>query len=138
MDIVVDANIVISMLIRHGKTVDAFFSEEMTIYAPTFLLEEIYNNKGMIIGKSSFNIIEVEEFIELIKEKIIFVEENEFIDKKAMAKSICPDKKDVTYFALALKRNCPIWSNENILKEQTKVKVYSTKDILTILGFISN
>ncbi len=138
MDIVVDANIVISMLIRHGKTVDAFFSEEMTIYAPTFLLEEIYNNKCMIIGKSSFNIIEVEEFIELIKEKIIFVEENEFIDKKAMAKSICPDKKDVIYFALALKLNCPIWTNENILKEQAKIKIYSTKDILTILGFISN
>ena len=36
------------------------------------------------------------------------------------------------YFALALKLNCGIWSNDKKLKNQDKVKVYSTEDLLKI------
>ena len=37
------------------------------------------------------------------------------------------------YFALALRRNSPIWSNDKKLKEQNKILIYSTKDIIDIL-----
>ena len=36
----------------------------------------------------------------------------------------------MVYFALELKLNWGIWSNDKKLKEQNKVKVYSTEDLL--------
>jgi predicted nucleic acid-binding protein len=40
------------------------------------------------------------------------------------------DEKDTHYVALALKLNCPIWSNDTDLKKQNKVKIYNTKELL--------
>lgn len=39
------------------------------------------------------------------------------------------------FFALALKLNCPIWSNENLHKKQSKVKIYSTSELIKELSF---
>ncbi|MEI6732208.1 MAG: PIN domain-containing protein, partial [archaeon] len=41
------------------------------------------------------------------------------------------DIKDAMYLALALKLNCPIWSNDKLLKNQTQIKVYSTSELMT-------
>ena len=60
------------------------------------------------------------------------------IDSLEEAKKICPDRDDVPYFALALKFNIPIWSNDKKLKEQNKIKVYSTQDILNLLSYPPN
>lgn len=40
---------------------------------------------------------------------------------------------DSEYFALALKLNCAIWSNDKRLKQQDKIKVYSTEDLVKVL-----
>ena len=50
-----------------------------------------------------------------------------FIDE---AESISPDPYDIDYFALALKFDCAIWSNDKKLKQQNKIKIFSTKDLL--------
>ncbi|MEK6928390.1 MAG: hypothetical protein AABW65_00335 [Nanoarchaeota archaeon] len=36
-------------------------------------------------------------------------------------------------FALALKLDCAIWSNDKKLNEQDKVKIYSTEDLIELL-----
>jgi len=48
------------------------------------------------------------------------------------AKEISPDPDDTVYFALALKLNCPIWSNDLQLKKQDSIKVYTTEEIIKI------
>ena len=55
-----------------------------------------------------------------------------FIDFSKEAYEIMKDidEKDTPYIALALKLNCPIWSNDTDLKKQNKVKVYNTKELL--------
>ena len=53
---------------------------------------------------------------------------NEYVDFLSEAKNISPDPKDVPYFALALKFNCPIWTNDKLLKTQKKVKIISTHE----------
>jgi predicted nucleic acid-binding protein len=45
-----------------------------------------------------------------------------------------PHLKDVEYFALALKLDCPIWSNEKAFKKQSRVKVISTKELISFLS----
>ena len=71
--------------------------------------------------------------INLISEKVKFVSAAEYNEFLSMAVEISPDKDAIDYFALALKLNCAIWSNDKKLKEQTKVKVYSTHELMNIL-----
>jgi predicted nucleic acid-binding protein len=42
--------------------------------------------------------------------------------------------KDDPYFALALFFNAPIWSDEKAFKKQSKVKVFSTSDLISFLS----
>jgi len=49
------------------------------------------------------------------------------------AEKLTPDLDDMTYFALALKLNCAIWSNDKKLKEQNKVEVYNTYELSKII-----
>ena len=50
-----------------------------------------------------------------------------------MAEKITPDPNDAEYFALALKLGCGIWSNDKKLKEQDKIKIYSTSDLIELV-----
>ncbi|MBS3095717.1 hypothetical protein J4231_03480, partial [Candidatus Woesearchaeota archaeon] len=43
---------------------------------------------------------------------------------------ISPDPNDLDFFALALKLDLPIWSNDNLLKKQNTLNVFSTLDLL--------
>jgi predicted nucleic acid-binding protein len=49
------------------------------------------------------------------------------------ARRISPDPDDVQYFALALKLDASIWSNDKNLKNQNIVKVFSTDELVKIL-----
>ena len=50
------------------------------------------------------------------------------------AEKLTPDPDDMAYFALALKLNCAIWSDDKKLKEQDKIKVYHTYELSKISG----
>ncbi len=130
MQIVIDANVIISMLISPGKPIDVFFREEMEVFAPELLLKEIENHKTEICEKSRISSDEIEKLFSILKNKLLVVPEEDFLKYRDEAERICPDQKDVAYFALALCIHCPIWSNEKKLKEQDHVKVYSTHELI--------
>ena len=100
---------------------------------PEKLLIEFEKYKEEILGKTHRSPDEFYKFVgifgELI-ELIPFEEIKPFIGK---AKEICPDANDVEYFALALKYNCSIWSNDKALKRQSTIKVLSTSELLELL-----
>jgi predicted nucleic acid-binding protein len=50
--------------------------------------------------------------------------------KEALA---IPDPDDIDFTALALKLDCPLWSNDKELKQQTVVKVFSTSELISFL-----
>ena len=50
------------------------------------------------------------------------------------AEKLTPDPDDMAYFALALKLNCAIWSNDKKLKDQNKIKIYNTHELSKIGG----
>lgn len=49
MQIIVDANPLISILINPGKTIEILLVEELELVAPGLLFEEIKNNKEVIV-----------------------------------------------------------------------------------------
>jgi predicted nucleic acid-binding protein len=50
-----------------------------------------------------------------------------------VAREIAPHEEDIPCFALALALNSPVWSNEKEFKSQSKIKVFSTSDMVNLL-----
>lgn len=134
MELVVDANVIISSLISSsGKTAEMLFSDKLKLYAPEYLLEEIVKYRKYILEKSGLSLEEMNMLLSLISSNIEFISFSDFGKFIKQASEICPDENDTEYFALALKLNCSIWSNDGKLKEQNKVKVYNTLELIKIL-----
>ena len=132
MQIVIDANIIIALLVKPGKPINLFFDSRLSLFAPQLLFEELENNREEIKKKSRLTEEEFEWVEALLKKNIAIIPEEEFLKWREEADQICPDPKDIVYFALALYLNCPLWSNEKKLKEQQKILVYATDELIKL------
>jgi len=130
MRIVLDANILISLFITPGKVVELFFLDKLEIHAPKLLFIEFERNLDVVQRKTKLRRGELDMMLRILKERITLVPAEEFKEQREHATSICPDPKDVPYFALALHFKCPLWSNETQLKEQNTVRVYASHELL--------
>jgi len=135
MDLVIDANILFSVLIKKGKTEEIIFEEDLHLFAPEFIFEEFSKYEELIREKTERDEGEFERLIDIFKKKIKTTSNEETQSYITKAKEISPDKDDADYIALALKLRCPLWSNDKELKKQKEVLVYSTEDLVKIFGF---
>ena len=133
MKIILDANILFAALIKDSKTTELLFDQRLKLYLPDFVLQEFEKYEKELLEKTKRTKQEFNEILEIIKKIVKIISKQEFSDKIIEASKICPDKYDVDYFALALKLNAPIWSNDKKLKKQEKVKIYSTQEIIEVL-----
>jgi len=130
MNIIIDANILFATLIKNGKTADILVNPFLVLNAPEIIFEEFSKYHEEIINKSHRNKEDFFSTLSYIKELITIIPNSPFYEFIDQAKEVSPDSDDIMYFALALKLNCPIWSNDKKLKEQDRVKVYSTEDLI--------
>lgn len=132
MKLIVDGNVLFSALIKEGVTRKLLSKFEFDLYSPNFILEEFLKHLSELENKTKVDgellKQKIEELIKLASIKVIHSEELK--DYISEAEKITPDPNDILYFALALKLNCPLWSNDKKLKEQNKIKVYSTEDLI--------
>ncbi len=134
MDLIIDANILMSALIStSGLTFELVFNDGIKLFAPEFLLEEVEKHRTEIVTKAEISEAEFGLFFTILSSRILFVPGNEFEEFMNKANEIAPDKNDAEYLALAQKMNCALWSNDKKLKEQTKIKVYSTNELKDVL-----
>lgn len=138
MLLVVDANIVFSALIKGGKTFEIFLLnrklKQFEFIAPEYLLVEVKKHADEIVEKTTLSIDNLEEVFSFLESEIEFVSFEEFIDLREKAEQLSPDIDDVQYFALALKFDSAIWSNDKAFKRQSAVKVFSTEDLSKLLS----
>jgi len=130
MRVVVDANVMFSALIRRAATTDLLFSDKLELYAPEFLFTEIDKHRLEILSKSELSKSRFEQALLLALSEVNIVRHELLKGFIVEAKRVCPDPNDVFYFAVALMLGAAIWSNDKKLKEQNRVKVHSTKDLL--------
>jgi predicted nucleic acid-binding protein len=131
MDLVIDANVLFSILIKRGKTEELLFEEDLHVFAPEFIFEELEKYADLILDKTERTKEEFDKLMVILKKRIKTIPNEETERFIPEAKKICPDPKDVDYFALALKMKCPIWSNDKVLKTKQKVlTIYSTEDLI--------
>lgn len=129
MELVVDANILFAALIKVSVTSDLIVENSLTLNSVEFLFTEFEKYKNLIKEKTERTEEEFKQFMEILQKKIKLIPYEEIEPFVEEAEKICPDPKDVQYFALALKLNCGIWTNDKKLKKQDKVKIYLTKDV---------
>lgn len=138
MKLVVDANELFAGIIAKGKnlqswTLGIMFSDEVELFAPFRLLAELENNREEIRSKSGFSLHDFEAFVGILELRVRFIPLEQFLDKISEAKVLAPHLKNVEYFALALKLDCPIWAQEKAFKKQSGVKVFATSDLFPLL-----
>ena len=137
MFLVIDANILFSFFNPESsrrKVIKNCSKLGYRLVSPDFAFEELLNDKEKIKKYSKIGELEFIIFFSLLEKLIESIEKlqyNKFITK---SKELAPHIKDVLYFALALHLNCPIWSDEKSFKKQSKVKVYSTSELLREVG----
>ena len=134
MLLVVDFNVVFSALVAKGISLKVFIKNDglkkFNFISPEFVLDEIEHNKSKLLSLTQLSNEEFDKFFSLIKSQIEIVPSSEFIDK--LPEAIKLNRKDSPYLALALKKGCPIFSGDKELKLQSKVKVFSPRQLLDL------
>ena len=131
MKLVVDANILFSLSKETSSASEIVKRFNLKLFAPSFALEELSKYKDELEKKSKKDF---KTIISSLKEKINFIEEPEYSGFLNEPKINISDPKDITYLALALKIKSPIWSNDNHLKEQSLITVFTTSEIIELLS----
>ncbi|WP_456474714.1 PIN domain-containing protein [Candidatus Pyrohabitans sp.] len=138
MLLVVDANIIFSALIKGGKTLDIFILNRrinrFKFIAPEYLMVEVEKHIDEIINKTKLLPEELEKVLDFLEREIEFIPFEDFRDLYEKAEQLSPDPDDVQYFALALKFGGTIWSNDKALKNQPRIQVLSTQELLSVLS----
>lgn len=134
MKIVVDANVIFSAIIQRKFTSEMLACKKFDFYAPEFIFVELETYRDILKEKGKLNDLEFDLVIAELCKKIKPTSYLEFCHLLSHARRICPDKNDVMYFALAMKLNCPLWSNDKRLKTQNFVRVYSTEEMLIFIS----
>ncbi|MBI2129297.1 hypothetical protein HYU07_03585 [Candidatus Woesearchaeota archaeon] len=132
MELVIDANILFSALIKNSHVRHFILLSGHSFYIPEYIFNEFYEHIKDVEEKSGLSRDEIKsvlnEIITMANIKIILF--NDFKEYSEEAKKISPDVDDVHYFALALKLKCPIWSNDKKLQEQKTVEIYTNDKII--------
>ena len=130
--IIVDANKVFAAFIAEGIVHELLFSGKFKPVGPEKLLEEVEKHKDEIAEKAEKKLEEIELAIKLLEPEFKIFPRPEYTAKLPEGLKLAPHPKE--YFALALRFDFPIWSNEKAFKKQSKVKVFSTKDLIAFLS----
>jgi len=134
MLLVADANELFSAAIKEGKAAEILVSDKVELITPEFIFSEFKKHKDEILEKTHRDSEDFNKFLLLIEDKIEVIPSSELEPFLNEANSLSPDPDDMQYFAAALKYNCGIWSNDKALKKQSRVKIYSTSELIKELG----
>ena len=133
MILVVDSNVLLSGMIRDGKTRDMLIDSPFDLYAPETMIDEVRKYKGYILKKSGLSDEEFEILFGLLIESVTVVAKDSYVDYIEEACEIIGevDKNDVVFVALALSFvNDGIWSDDGDFLKQDKIRIYKTGELI--------
>jgi predicted nucleic acid-binding protein len=131
--VVLDANIVLSALIKDAYTREFITKSGHEFWFPEGGVDRIEKYKGGIMEKSGLAHNEIDSLFESLFKQIQMIPEKISNTKLLKAKDIMGDidKEDALFVACALSlQDSVIWSNDKHLKKQNLVRVYTTKEIM--------
>jgi len=134
MKLVIDTNVLFSFFRKDSTTRRLILNFEiLELSTPSFCLDELREHRELVCEKSALSDQEFEEALNALSIFVRVFPHNEYKEFMRDARDISPDTDDIDLFALALKLGCPIWSEDGRLKDQSKVKVFSTRELIELL-----
>ena len=132
-----DANVLLAALLKEAVTRELLLDSRFRLYAPEHLISEtlrVLKTNSSIRRRIQLTAAELEELFYFLTQEIETIPKKEFKSQMGEALKIAPHRQDAPYIALALALHISIWSNDKGIHLQSKVKVYTTKELLAVLG----
>lgn len=132
MRLVVDTNIAFSLLKKGSFTRKLSEKYSLELYSHQFILNELDKYSEILCSKLG---VSEDKFarIKVILSQLVDLKNKISPQQLNRAKSLISDPKDSPYLALAIKLNSSIWSNDPHFKEQSIVRVFTTKELSKFL-----
>lgn len=133
--LVIDANIVFAALVRNSLTRKLIIEAPVYYYSPAMIAEEIRDKIALISRKNSLTRKQNLETFNRLLAHITLMEPETYWQMLPKAVEIMEDVdvNDSPYLALAMSfKNDGIWTEDTDFEKQTTIKVWKTKDLLTL------
>ena len=141
MKLVVDSNVLFTFFWK-DSVFKNFVDTPVQLFSPEYALEEINKYSLELMKKTSLSKERFKKLKQELALKVEFISLEEYsplFHKALTIVSKSPKNeyeefvKDIDFFALALMLSYPIWSNDKLLKKQSKVIIFNTKEIIELL-----
>ena len=143
MRLVVDTNVLLTFFWKNSAFNSISIKQELELFSPVYALEEINKHSSEILTKAKLSQKEFKkirnefalrvEFIPL-EEYSSFLKKAFLLTNNLLKNELIEFSNDIDFFALALKLDCAIWSNDKLFKKQPKIKVFNTKEVISIVA----
>lgn len=130
MRLVDDTNILFSFFNEKSKAREYATLLSLELYSPNFALDELAEHKDEVLKRFSLSDMQFSLILKILQSIVNFVNIEEYKKYLIEGKEASPDPDDIDFFALAFKLGCDMWSNDAKLKKQSRVEVFSTKDLV--------
>jgi predicted nucleic acid-binding protein len=118
VEVVLDSNVLFRTLISGGGIVELFFNNNLELFAPEKLKQELFKNKNEISAKSKFSEEEFNRLVSIISNIVTFVPLDEYREFLPKAKLLLGEHaKDEEFIALCLMKDVKLWTYETLLFE---------------------
>jgi len=140
MRLVADSNVIFTYLWK-SSALREIIRQGATLFSPEYALWELEEHWQEIAGKAGIKREELDELLYLLRQEVEivpksgyekFLPEAERLASAFSGKEEADLKDDADFLALAMLLDCPLWSNDKLLKRQPKVTVLSTSEVLMI------
>ena len=140
MRLVADSNVLFTFFWKNSALL-GIMRQDALLFAPEHSLDEIEKHRRGIIEKTGIADGEFDNLLAQMKLRVEFVPRSaydmHFADVKTIASAYpVPEQasvmKDCDFLALALLLGCALWSNDRLLKKQSKLSVLSTREVVML------
>jgi len=143
MKIVADTNVLITYFWK-TSAIWGIVYKNVRLYSPVTALEEIDEHQEEIMRKAKLSKKEYADIRRQLEGWVNFIPIEEYRDclKRAaeLAGSLTEKERmemldDADFLALSIKLDCPLWTNDALLRKQLQVIVFSTKDMVALVEY---
>ncbi len=133
MKLVVDTNVLLKALIKDSKVRAILLSPSHQFAVPEYAIEEVEGHLSLIVEKSGLSEGEIKLMLSVLLTNIQVIPKEDVLAKWGEAEEIMGsiDRDDIPFIAASMGAECDgIWSDDRHLKRQSRVKVWTTEDII--------
>lgn len=131
MKLVVDSNVLFTFFWEKSTSRELFLRQDLELFSPELAIHEIDKYAQDIMRKAKLSKSEFERTKGELKVLIGIIPLEEYSSFLERARHICPYPNDVDFVALALKLNCPVWSNDKELHGKV-FRVWGTREVINL------